>query len=165
MSTDLTQFSFGLPAQQAAANLLKCNDVSSRFGLALTEGEALALVAAGGKALAATGRIEFGPGIADKIITAFCDSPYLSPHNYADILCELTELFYTYKNETMDRASDDELIDFMKTQFDGVCHGSLELLEGRALYGYAKALRLGLDPEDTINEDTGQQDGEGDDDE
>lgn len=52
-------------------------------------------------------------------------------YNYVETLHELIEIFYFYKNETLDLISDDELIKFMKNSFDGKCQGSLELLSGR----------------------------------
>ena len=43
----------------------------------------------------------------------------------------------------VDLISDDDLIKFMKSSFDGVCQGSLELLSGRELYRLAENLRYG----------------------
>lgn len=43
----------------------------------------------------------------------------------------------------MDLISDDDLVDFMKDAYDGVCQGSLELLSDRELYGLARNLRFG----------------------
>ena len=45
------------------------------------------------------------------------------------------------KNETDEKLSDNELIDYMKTFFNGSCEGSLELLESRELDSLARALR------------------------
>ena len=44
------------------------------------------------------------------------------------------EIFYEYKNETMDLMTDDELIEFMKQSFDGVCQGDLEYLSGTVMH-------------------------------
>ena len=75
-----------------------------------------------------TGRIEFREGIIDKLIKEFCDSPYTNQENYAETVYELLEMFYEYKNETMDLITDDELIEFMKKSFDGIAQGDLEYL-------------------------------------
>jgi hypothetical protein len=99
-----------------------------------------------------TGRVEFGGGIVDKVILMFCDSPYISMHNYEETLHELIEIFYYYKNEALDLIGDDELIKYMKTAFNGICQGSLDLLAGRELYNLARGLRFGYslpDPDDT----------------
>ena len=68
-------------------------------------------------------------------------------YNYAETLHELTEIFYFYKNETLDLMSDDELIKFMKNSFDGKCQGSLELLSERELANMARNLRYGYPPD------------------
>ena len=80
------------------------------------------------EALKNTGRVEFRGGILDKIINAFCNSPYLNQENYASTLYELVDIFYEYKNETIDLVTDEELIKFMKKSFDGICHGSTKYL-------------------------------------
>ena len=134
----------GLIQKQAAGEVVKCNDYTLRFGLVLTQSQAMELVETRTLALSDNGRIEFGGGVIDKIIKEFCDSPYISMYNYVETLNELIEMFYYYKNETMDLISDDELIEFMKSSFDGVCQGSLDLLSGRELYRLAKNLRFGL---------------------
>ncbi len=105
--------------------------------------QALALVETRSHALKENGRIEFGGGVIDKIINEFCNSPYLSMHNYEETLHELLEIFYYYKNETLDLIGDEKLIRYMKNAFDGACQGSLELLSGRELYKLARNLRFG----------------------
>ena len=65
-------------------------------------------------------------GIIDKLIKKFCDSPYINQENYAETVYKLVEIFYEYKNETMDLISDDELIELMKKFFDGIAGGDLE---------------------------------------
>lgn len=144
--------------KQAVDEILKCNDFTSRFGLSLSPQDALELVETRTLSLKRYGRIEFGGGVIDKIIKVFCDSPYLSRHNYVETLHGLIEVFYFYKNETLDLISDDELIKFMKKSFDGKCQGSLELLSGRELEKMARNLRSGyaLDyAEDNEEEDNG----------
>ncbi|SHK64219.1 hypothetical protein SAMN02745243_03399 [Hespellia stercorisuis DSM 15480] len=43
----------------------------------------------------------------------------------------------------MDEITDDELLEFMKEQFDGVCCGDLDYLEGTCLAVFAQAIRAG----------------------
>lgn len=147
MEFGLTSFSAGLIAKQAADKLIECNRLTAKFGLALTAEQARELVQTRSQALSDTGRIEFGGGATEKIIKEFCDSPYISRYDYVAVLNQLTEIFYLYKNETLDLATDEELIKFMKKSFDGVCAGSLELLADRELYEYAKNLRFGRAPD------------------
>ena len=71
----------------------------------------------------------------------FSSSPYVSPDNYLETLHELIEIFYYFKNETLDLISDDNLIRFMKKCFDGRCGGSLEILRSRDLEEMARSIR------------------------
>lgn len=149
MAFELSLFSGALSAEQAIRDVMKCNDVTGKYGLLLTEAQARALAETRFSSLKGNGRIEFGSGIIDKIIIVFCDSPYLSAHNYEETLHELIEIFYSYKNETMDLVSDDDLIQYMKNAFDGMCQGSLEMLSEWALEKFARKLRYGYDPDDS----------------
>lgn len=147
MSFEIMSIYSSLIQNQAVAEIEKCNDFTAQFGLALSYLDAIELVETRSIALKSNGRIEFGGGVIDKIIMQFCDSPYISMHNYAETIHELTEMFYYYKNETLDLISDDELIKFMKNSFDGKCQGSLELLSGRELANMARNLRYGYAPD------------------
>ena len=161
LSFELNPFSSGLIQKQAVGEIIKCNDYTQRFGLVLTQAQAIELVETRAISLRDNGRIEFGGGAIDKIIKEFCDSPYISMYNYAQTLHELIEMFYYYKNETMDLIADDDLIKFMKSAFNGICQGSLDLLSGRELYRLAKNLRFGLPSdysEDRFSEDEEEED-------
>lgn len=153
MEFGLTLFGGGLIEKQAVNEIMKNNDLSVKYGLVLTESQAKELVETRSHALKTSGRIEFGGGVIDKLIYEFCDSPYVDRNCYAETLNELVEIFYFYKNETLDRISDDELISFMKKAFDGVCQGSLELLSGRELYRLAHNIRFGYPLEYNENEE------------
>lgn len=147
MSFELMTVSSSLIQEQAAAEIEKCNEYSVQFGLSLSRLDAVELVETRAFALKMNGRIEFGGGVIAKIIRAFCDSSFISMHNYTETLHDLIEMFYYYKNETLDLISDDDLIEFMKKSFDGTCQGSLELLEGRELAKMARNLRYGYPPD------------------
>jgi hypothetical protein len=160
MGFQLAPFASGLIRKQAVMEVIKCNDYTHRYGLTLTEAQAMALVETRAAALRDNGRIEFGGGAVDKLIREFCDSPYLSQQCYADTLHELTEIFYAYKNETLDLLSDEELIRHMKIFFDGSCQGSLELLKSRELYKLARNLRYGRPTDDDNFDDEEEYDEE-----
>ena len=151
MAFELSLFSGALIQKQAVNEIMKCNDMTVKFGLILTETQALELVETRSYALKQNGRIEFGGGVIDKIISEFCDSPYISMNNYNETLHELLEIFYYFKNETLDLMSDDDLIKYMKNAFDGICQGSIELLSGRELYKLARNLRYGYEPDYSDN--------------
>ncbi len=105
-----------------------CNELNQLYGLTLTEADITELVELRGQALRSTGRVEFGGGILPKLIRAFCKSPYVDQFNYASVLGDLQDAFYYFKNESEDRFSDDDLIEFMEKVFNGKAEGSTELL-------------------------------------
>lgn len=129
MEFGLTFFNWSLIQSQAVNEILECNKYSEKYGLALTETQAIELVETREQSLKSVGRVEFGGGVLDKIIIEFCDSPYISKYNYEQTLHEMIELFYYYKNETLDLIADDDLIKYMKEYFDNIAHGTFELLE------------------------------------
>lgn len=143
MGYEAVLFSPALVEKYAVSEIVSLNTLTVNYGLVLTPAQALALTQTRAHALVENGRVEFGGGVAGKIIRRFCDSPNMAMHDYEETLHELIEIFYYYKNETLDLISDDDLIKYMKTVFDGPCMGSLDLLCGRELYNLARNLRFG----------------------
>lgn len=135
--------------KQETIALKKCNEITIKYGLSLSNEEINELVENRFKSLKDTGRIEFSEGVLKKIIEVFCDSPYIMKQNYKDTLLELQEAFYFFKNEAMDQISDEELIEFMKRHFDGKCQGSLEYLSGTNLEELCRNTRYGYKVDDT----------------
>ncbi|MFB0920872.1 MAG: DUF6323 family protein [Oscillospiraceae bacterium] len=137
-----------------AQGLRDCNEFSVKYGLVLSENQIQNLVQKRFEALKDTGRIEFGAGILEKLIYAFCDSPYIHSQNYEDTILELQDAFYYFKNESDDRISDDELIEYMKGTFDGKAQGSIEYLTGTSLEELCRDTHHGfIDDVDDANED------------
>lgn len=128
--------------------LLQSNEVSQRFGLALSAAQARALIAAEGRTLRDFGRLEFGEGILTRLIYAFCDSPYIARGDYADTLEALQALFYAFQNDLNDALTDDELLEAMHAVFHGRAQGSLEYLENMDTQELLAALRSGGEDED-----------------
>lgn len=135
--------------KQAAIELKAANEITIRYGLALSDQDINELVENRFKSLKDTGRIEFSEGILKKLVEAFCDSPYIMQENYKDTLMEIQEAFYFFKNEAMDQIADEELIEFMKRHFDGKCQGSLEYLSGTTLEELCRNTRYGYEVDDT----------------
>ena len=129
--------------QTQITQVLETNQYTEKFGLILTKKDAEILAEERVDVLKRERRVEFGQGILPKIIYAFCDSPYITQENYCDILIRLQEIFYMYKNEMLDEITDDELLEFMREQFENVCCGDLEYLEGTCLDIFAQAIRAG----------------------
>lgn len=133
------------------ANIKKCNEYTSQYGLALSDNQISNLLERRKETLKETGRVELREGVIDKLIKEFCDSPYMNQENFAHNLYELIEIFYEYKNETMDLITDGELIKFMKKSFDGIAQGDLEYLSGTIMYKMRENLLSGK-PIDYIEE-------------
>lgn len=132
-----------ISGQNQIQAVVRMNQRSEKFGFALTEEEARQLVSLRRDNLKEQQRVEFGEGILPKVIDTFCDSPYIDQNNYVQIIARLQEIFYLYKNEMMDEITDDELLEFMKEQFDTVCFGDLDYLEETCLDIFAQAIRAG----------------------
>lgn len=137
-----------LQVETARQELRACNETTAQYGLSLSEPDIQELVSCRVKSLRDSGRVEFGSGILPKLIQAFCDSPYVSQENYKDLLVELQDAFYYFKNESMDRFSDDELIEFMAKVFNGRAQGSVEYLTETSLEDLCRYAREGWDPYD-----------------
>lgn len=123
--------------------VLATNSYAERYGLTLSREETEIVLAERQRSLKEQRRVEFGQGILPKIIHEFCDSAYITPSNYAETLVRLQDIFYLYKNEMQDEITDDELLHFMREQFDTVCFGDLDYLEGTCLNNFAQAIRAG----------------------
>lgn len=132
-----------LTIQKQMKDLIACNDYTKEFGIQLSEKEALELIKERRENLIRQERVEFGEGIITKLIFTFCDSPYIYQDNYVDTIQRLQEIFYLYKNESLDELTDDELTAYMKEQFEGKCQGDLDYLEDTALEAFARKIRSG----------------------
>ncbi|MDZ4907439.1 DUF6323 family protein, partial [Clostridium perfringens] len=124
-------------------------EITSKYGLTLSNEDIIELVENRFKSLKDTGRIEFSEGVLKKLVEAGCDSPYIMQQNYKDTLMEIQESFYFFKSEAMDQIPDDELIEFMKRHFDGKCQGSVEYLSGTSLEELCRNTRYGYEVDDT----------------
>ena len=117
-----------LAAAREKAEVLACNAMTRRYGLALTDGEAEELLEGREEALRAAGRVEFAGGVLPRLIRAFCGSPYLEREGYAQTLGELQDVFYAWKSACGGAFSDDELIELMAEVFNGRAGGSADYL-------------------------------------
>lgn len=141
MDHELFEIMLAQQQKQELARVLECNKKTEQFGLVLSEEEANNLMLSRKASLSESQRVEFGEGILPKLINYFCDSQYINQDDYANTLEQLQELFYLYKNETQDEMTDDELLDFMRNQFDGVCYGDLDYLANTCLERFAREVR------------------------
>ncbi|MDD6339672.1 MAG: DUF6323 family protein, partial [Butyrivibrio sp.] len=58
-------------------NVMRSNEESERFGLSLSEEDAKLILDERKNSLKEQQRVEFGKGVINKIISVFCDSPYI----------------------------------------------------------------------------------------
>ncbi|MCR2032805.1 DUF6323 family protein [Anaerofustis stercorihominis] len=119
----------------------KSNVNINKFGLSITREEAKEIIISKNETLKKYKRIEFSYGVTEKIIYIFSDSEYIDRNNYIDTIKDLVDIFYNFKNETEDKLTDDELLNFMREQFDDVCYGDLEYLRDTCLERFSKAVR------------------------
>ena len=122
-------------------NILRVNEHTEKFGLTLSMEDARVLAKSKNETLKEEQRVELGESILPKIILCFCDSNYIDQNNFVETIIRLQEIFFMYKNESMDELSDDELLDFMEKKFNGECEGSLEYLEITVLDEFARNIR------------------------
>lgn len=134
-----------LQQKNRIAKVMEADGAAGRYGLTLSEEEAKRIVEAEAKALGQERRVELGEGISPRIIYEFCDSDYITQDDYVDTVIRLQQIFFLYKNEMNDEITDDELLHFMKEQFETVCFGDLDYLEGTCLSIFSQAVRAGYD--------------------
>ncbi|WP_297421239.1 DUF6323 family protein [Clostridium sp.] len=142
--------------KQTFEEILECNESTLEYGLKLREEDVKEIIQVRSEALSKNGRVEFGGEIIKQIITTFCDSPYISQYNYVEIMEELIETFYYFKNETMEEIGDNDLINLMKNYFDNQCQGSVELLRYKYLDNIAHNIKYGI--KDYLNVDGDEED-------
>ena len=123
--------------------VLETNKTTEKYGLSLTREEAGIILKEQERILKEQRRIDLNGGAAEKIILEFCDSDFINQENYAETVIRLEEIFYLYKNEMQDELTDDELLHLMREQFDELCFGDLDYLEGTCLEKFAEAVRAG----------------------
>lgn len=129
--------------QAQIQKVMESNQYTEKFGLVLSDQDAKLLMQERRSTLAEQKRVEFGESILPAIIYEFCDSAYMNQSNYVESLIRLQEIFFQYKNEMLDEISDEELLHFMKEQFETICFGDLDYLEGTCLDIFAQAIRAG----------------------
>lgn len=151
MSKNLTLSPMDFQKFQTAKELETCNALTLKFGLYLSQEQIARMVEKRVEALQETGRIEFGEGMIKKIIFEFCDSPFIWQDTYEETIFELLDSFYYFKNDSLDIVSDDELIKFMKIQFD-LHEGDIDYLNGTSLEKLSSYVKNGFCVDDREGE-------------
>lgn len=119
--------------QLAVNEIYNLNKITERYGLVLSKKQITNLIKNRNTLLKELGRIEIGSGVLEEIIYEFCDSLYIDKNNYYNNLIELTRIFYLYQDELNNKLTDEQIIKYMKDNFDNICGGSVEILESECL--------------------------------
>lgn len=115
------------------SQILKTNSSSQEKGLVLTRRDAVEMIQNRERILRATGRVELSFDVIEKLARKFCTSSFISQDDYAEILNELMDVFYSLKNESASEIPDDILIERMYDAFENTCEGCIELLSGKEM--------------------------------
>lgn len=108
-----------------ARELMLLGDKTAEYGITLSEQDCVDIAECRFESLKENERIEVGLGAVEKIIEGFCDSGYVSQHNFRETVEGLLECFYMIKTETEDRVSDDDVLSFLKYLFEDECGGDI----------------------------------------
>lgn len=93
MKNSIDLFQSNLLYKEVFNDIIQCNEVTREYGLKLSDKDVKEIIDTRNIALEKSGRIEFNGQIINKIITSFCDSPYISQYNYSETINELVEIF------------------------------------------------------------------------
>ena len=132
-----------LQRQNQLGKVIETNQKTAPYGLVLSQQDAELIIQEHHHALREQRRVEFGDGITPKIIYEFCDSDFIDQNNYVETIIRLQEIFYLFKKEMEDEITDDELLHLMKEQYELICFGDLDYLEGTCLNIFSQAIRAG----------------------
>lgn len=143
MEKDLVELMVIANQKKELATIMESNSYTQEFGITLTEDDARLMVIGKNESLKQYQRVELGESMLKKIIFTFCDSQYVDNNNFKDIMIELQDVFYLFKNESDDQLTDDELLIFMKEQFETICMGDVDYLSGTCLERFSRAIRSG----------------------
>ena len=104
--------------RMVANQLMQLNDSIAENGVVLSQADCKDIAEFRRDALIESERLEIGLGIVGRIVTEFSDSGFVDQNNFRQVIEDLLECFYTLKNETEDRASDDQVMEFLHYLFE-----------------------------------------------
>ena len=113
--------------QKETDHILENMQNNHKPGLLLTREEVLQLCEKRNEVLVQCERLELNGGIMDQLIDVFMDCPYITRDEFADVMEEVIEVFYTMKIECLDLIDDQHLMHYMRKQLDE-CHGVVVMM-------------------------------------
>ena len=137
----------------AATELESCNRVLQRHGITLSQQDVQALVVGRLGALQESERVEFGGGVAKDLVLGFAGSPYVSQETFVETVLELQDLFYEFKNESLEQITDDELVATMRSLFDDVAEGDMGRFADALFDGLGRHVREVAGADDAADPD------------
>ena len=139
-----------------ASELIALNETTQKHGITLSKRDCADIAEFRAEALTESERLEIGAGAAGRIIEEFCDSGYVDQHNFRQVVEDLLECFYTIKNETEDRVSDDAIMEFLHYLFETAVGGDTsKMYESTALDEFVKNATRDIPSfDDKADEDT-----------
>ena len=139
-----------------SGQLMALNDEIMEHGIVLSEADCKDIAEFRHEALMESDRVEVGLGIAGRIVREFADSGYVDRYNFRQVVEDLLECFYTLKNETEDKATDDEVMEFLHYLFEVAVGGDTSrLYEAEAMDAFVSRMRGDLrfkEFEDTVDD-------------
>lgn len=102
----------------AKNEILKINEESSAYGLILTPNDVEDIIKSRGYTLKTYGRIDLNMDVTKKLINKIYKSQYTDKDDYVETINDLQDIFYYLKNETLDKISDDEIIDLISEFYE-----------------------------------------------
>jgi hypothetical protein len=137
----------------AVRELETVNESIGRHGLSLSRADIQALVIGRLDALEETERVEFGSGVAKDLVLAFAGSPFVAQATFTATIIELQELFYDFKNESLEQIPDEELIATMRFLFDDAANGDMGRFAEALFDGLGRHVREVAGPDDAASPD------------
>lgn len=102
----------------AKNEILKINEESSAYGLILTPENVEEIIKSRNYSLKTYGRIDLNMDVTKKIINKIYTSQYTDKDDYVEVINDLQDVFYYLKNETLDKISDNEIIDIISDFYE-----------------------------------------------
>ena len=128
--------------KMVANQLMQLNDSISENGVVLSQADCTDIAEFRRDALIESERLEIGLGIVGRIVTEFSDSGFVDQNNFRQVVEDLLECFYTLKNETEDKATDDQVMEFLHYLFEQEVGGDTErLYSSEAIGNFVASMR------------------------
>ena len=125
-----------------SGQLMALNDEIAENGIVLSEADCKDIAEFRHEVLLDTERVDVGLGIVGRIVKEFSESGYVDQRNFRQVVEDLLECFYTLKNETEDKATDDQVMEFLHYLFEQEVGGDTErLYSSEAIGNFVASMR------------------------